>query len=292
MAVRQFQPILGKRMRITPLDECGRFPASAAPNGFLSTSGFVTVTMSAEIESGQEVISRRADGSICVNFRGPDSFKRLTVGVTLCGVDPQVLAAMTNAEPYVGYTAADIIGMTLGEGTVEAKFALELWTGISGAACDPAVDEASGYLLLPFVNAGTLGDLEVNGTDAVNFAMNGGYTRSGNAWGVGPYNVLANGSNVASKLPTALDANDHLLLVETGIAPPPEANGWQAAPTVPPPPAWPATHAYVVGDKVLLTGGARLNCTVAGTSSGTQPTAPVAIGGIVTDGGVTWQRYL
>lgn len=234
MPTRTFQPILGKRLRITPLDSCGRVPAPAAVNGFLSTDGFVTVTMSAEIESGTEVITRKANGQLCVNFRGPDAFKRLTVGITLCGVDPQVLAAVSNAEPYEGYTADEIIGMKIAEGMVEGKFALELWTGINGAECDPGVEEASGYLLLPFVNAGTIGDLEVNGTDAVNFAMQGAYTIGGNAWGVGPFNVLADETAAAAPLPTALESTDHLLLVETGIAPPPVADGWQPMPAVAP----------------------------------------------------------
>lgn len=54
--------------------------------------------------------------------------------------------------------------------------------------------------------------------------------------------------------------------------------------------AWEATTAYDLGDEVLLTGGEVLECTTAGTSDATEPTAPASVGGTVTDGSVTWTR--
>lgn len=232
MPTRTFNPIFGKRIRITPLDECGNYPAPAAEQGFLSTDGFVTVTLSAEVESGTEIITRKASGALCVNARQPDIFKRFTVGISFCGVDPDALAAVTNAQVYA--TAEDVAnGITIPEGMVDSKFALELWTGLSGAGCEPGVEEASGYLLLPFVNGGTLGDLTVGGTDAINFEMGGGYTVGGNVWGVGPYEVATAADGGPAFLPTALDPLDHLLLVDTDIAPPPVAEGWQPMPAAP-----------------------------------------------------------
>lgn len=57
----------------------------------------------------------------------------------------------------------------------------------------------------------------------------------------------------------------------------------------PPPPAWAASTAYSVGDRVSLSGGAVLEATVAGTSGTTAPTAP-GVGNTVVDGSVTWQQ--
>lgn len=56
-----------------------------------------------------------------------------------------------------------------------------------------------------------------------------------------------------------------------------------------PPPAWLASHAYTVGQRVTLTGGAILTCTVSGTSGSTAPTPP-AVNSTVVDGTVTWKR--
>ena len=55
------------------------------------------------------------------------------------------------------------------------------------------------------------------------------------------------------------------------------------------PAEWAATTAYVVGDNVRLTGGARLTALVAGTSAATEPLPP-ALSGTVTDGTVLWHR--
>lgn len=52
---------------------------------------------------------------------------------------------------------------------------------------------------------------------------------------------------------------------------------------------WAASTAYVAGNRVTLSGGALLECTVAGTSDAVEPTAP-AVDATVTDGTVTWKR--
>lgn len=54
--------------------------------------------------------------------------------------------------------------------------------------------------------------------------------------------------------------------------------------------SWQATTPYVLNDYVKLSGGAVLQCTTAGTSDATEPTAPATVGGTVTDGDVVWTR--
>lgn len=229
MATRCFTPVLGKRLRATRLDDCGNVPASGTAGSISVTDGFISVTLSSEVEDGSEIITRKADGSLCVNERTADSFKRFMVEIEFCGVDPGLLSLVTNGEVYLDH-AGDTAGITVPEGTIDATFGFELWTGLSGAACPTGVDEASGYLLLPFVQAGVLGDVEINGEDAVTFSMTGAFTKGGNAWGTGPYNVVLDGG-VAAELPTALDPLDHLLLMETGVTPPASVCGLQAMPS-------------------------------------------------------------
>lgn len=222
-----FIPIFGRRIRVTRLDDCGNVPSAGTPDAFVATDGFVSITLTSEIEEGNEILRRKADGTFCVNELGDPFFKRFTVEMSFCDVNPDLLAIMTNAEAYEDYDL-EAAGIVVPEGSISKRFALELWTGLSNEACS-GTETAGGYLLLPFVAAGVLGDLEINGEDAIDFSMTGAFTKGGNNWGVGPYDVLLDGVT-PSPLPSALDPLDHLLLVRTGVAPPASACAAQPMP--------------------------------------------------------------
>ena len=228
MPTKCFIPLLGKRIRVTTLDVCGNVPIAAAEDAWLATDGFVSLNLSTETEDGAEIIVRKADGSLCVNEKQSDSFKRFTLEMEFCGVDPDLLSFMTNMTAYADWSG-DIAGATVYEGTVEEKFGLEVWTGLANyeAPTGATVEEASGYVVLPCINAGVLGDITVDGENAVSFTMQGAYTVSGNQWGVGLHNVLMNGST-PDVLPEALLPTEPLLIMETGVAPPPSACGCAA----------------------------------------------------------------
>lgn len=219
MATHCFIPLLGKRIRVTPLDSCGAVPDDAE---YVSTDGFTTVTLSSEVEDGTEIIVRKANGALCVNERMADTFKRFTVEIEFCGVNPSLLGIVSNAKPYEDSTG-DVIGFTVPEGEIAKWFAFELWTGLSGAVCAPGAESAGGYLLLPFVVAGVLGDIEIGGEDAITFSLSGAYTKGGNNWGQGPYNVVLDEAGTPSQIDPGVDPFDHLLMIDTALAPPPEA---------------------------------------------------------------------
>lgn len=221
-----YTPVLGKRIRVTPLDTCGRFDKTQ--HHPVATSGFVSVKLAAEVEDGTEITVRKADGSLCVNEKQSNTFKYFTLELEFCGVNPSVLDIVTNATKYLDH-AGDTAGFKVAYGKIEKKFALELWTGLSGQACAAGAEDASGYLLLPFITAGTIGDIEVTGEDAITFSMTGAVTKSGNGWGTGPYDVVkkpkqGGGGFENAKLPTALDPLDHLLMIDTALAPPPDSD--------------------------------------------------------------------
>src|SRR3546814_14673873 len=84
-----FIPVLGKRIRVVALDVCGNLPASGDLTSVVATDGFISVTLTSEIEEGTEIITRKADGSLCVNERTSDSFKRFTLEMEFCGVSSE-----------------------------------------------------------------------------------------------------------------------------------------------------------------------------------------------------------
>lgn len=219
MATQTFAPILGRRMRVTQLDECGAIIPTSKK---IVTDGFITVSLSPQVEEGNEIIIRNAGGRICINEKSADSFKRFDLEIEFCDVNPSLLSMTTNAEEYEN-AAADVVGITVPEGEMTGKFALEIWTGLAGQACGDSGETASGYLLLPLVQSGTLGDLEITGEDKITFSLANSFTRGGNTWGDGPYDVMRDDADTPGPLTTPLDAYDHLLLLLTDVAPPPEA---------------------------------------------------------------------
>lgn len=217
MATHKFTPIQAKRVRVTSLDSCGK--VSSNSKSYVS-DGFVSLKLSSEVEDGTEILVKKFTGALCVNEKSADSFKYFTVEAEFCGVDPALLSVVSNAKPYRDANS-DVAGFTVAEGTITNKFALELWIGLSGRPCGEAEqEEASGYLLLPFVQSGVIGSLELGNEDAMTFSLTGARTQGGNAWGKGPYNVVYGSNKAPSPLPSALDPQDHLLLMDTALAVP------------------------------------------------------------------------
>lgn len=216
MATHKFTPIQGKRVRVTSLDECGRVTSES--KSYVS-DGFVSVNISSEVEEGAEILTKKFTGALCVNEKNADSFKYFTLELEFCGVDPALLSIVSNAKDYKD-AGNDVAGFTVAEGTITKKFALEMWVGLSGQACEEGAQEASGYLLLPFIQSGVIGSLEFGSEDSMTFSLSGARTRGGNGWGKGPHNVVYGADQTPAPLPTALDPLDHLLLMDTGLAVP------------------------------------------------------------------------
>lgn len=180
---KAFTPVFGKRIRVTSLTPAGVVPTTAAPDAFVVTDGFVTVQLTSEIEAGDEVVQKTSSGALCVNEKQASSFKRFTVEITFCGVNPYLLTMVSGAQPYFDANG-DVAGFAQPEGQTQKYFALELWTGISGDK------SSSGYLVLPFVCGGVLSDLKIDGKDAIDFVIKEAYTEGGNQWGTGPFMVV------------------------------------------------------------------------------------------------------
>lgn len=221
MALHHFTPVLGKRIRVTPCNACGVVEDGAES---VVTDGFITVGLSAEVEDGTEIVQKNASGNICVNELGNPSFKRFNVEMEMCGVNPRLVTATTNAEIYTD--GDDEIGFTVPEGEMDSYFVFEIWTGLTGAqgSCSEGGDEASGYMLLPIVAGGTLGDITIDGENAVTFSLANAATRGGNQWGTGLFEVVKTAEGTSAKLPEPIDPLDHLLIIDTALTPPPVAS--------------------------------------------------------------------
>lgn len=126
--------VRARKVRVTRLDNCANPPAALAANGFAVTDGFISIEYTPEYEDGDEFIQKNANGELCVNDRSCDVFKRFTLAITFCGVDPDMLSLMTGNPVEVDAAGASV-GFRVQEGLVCGDFALEAWSGIPGLNC-------------------------------------------------------------------------------------------------------------------------------------------------------------
>lgn len=229
MANRCFPIVRGRRMRVTRLDGCGN--PVLGPDSVVVTKGFISVALTANIEEGEEINVTNANGDVCILDTPCPKFNNYGVEVTFCDVNPALFTLMSG-QPVVT-NGADTTGFRMNSdvSACDSGFAIELWTGVPTDACEPGSGQSYGYMLLPFVRSGVLGDFTIENA-AINFTLTGAQTKKGSGWGVGPYDVV-NIAGVPSPLAEPIQVGDHLHLDMTTLAPPdedcdPEALGVEA----------------------------------------------------------------
>lgn len=228
MATKCFNVVRGKRLRATRLDDCGNPPDGETANSLVVTKGFITVGLSPDTEGGTDITQMNADGDLCVVDRSRDQFKRWMVNMEFCDVDPALLEIVTNVTNETDWDG-DVVGIRGYQGAKAGAFGLEVWAGVPGDDCVPGEPASYGYLLLPFVVPGVLGEVTIQ-NDAATFTVEG-HTRGGGGWGVGPYDVVPTSSgNTPGQLAVPMGSTEHHLLRLTTIAPPDPECGAQVMP--------------------------------------------------------------
>lgn len=158
MATKILKSIKGKRVRITRLDECGDVVVGSCTT--VVSDCFVSVTLTPEIEAGEEYLVKSAWGDLCISDRDSDRIKWVNISVEFAELDPDALDIMTNAQSVI--TGGNTIGASYGQQTQEAGFALEVWTKRTGADCGVGASQEWGYFVVPFVRNGRVdGDLTI-----------------------------------------------------------------------------------------------------------------------------------
>ena len=213
--------VKGRRIRLTRLDGCGR-PVF----GDCSTSiskGFISVALTANTTDSDEISVTNAAGEICVFEPSETSLTGYGVEIAFCEVDPELFSLVTG-QPVVLDANGNAIGFDVDTSVslTGQGFALELWAGsAAGDACATAGAQGSyGYILLPFLRGGIVGDFTVE-NGAVTFTLTGANTRDGNTWGTGPYNDIQIGSGgQPGPMLSAISTTAAMRTILTDVAPP------------------------------------------------------------------------
>lgn len=209
--------VRGRVARFTEVDDCCK--PVAGPCGTITTDGFVSVAYTPEIDTGNEILVRKANGAICVNDKSCDVLKRVNVEIDFCQVSPSIFARMT-AQSVVTDFAGNPTGSRIGE-TIRCDigFGLEVWSDVPGSRCTTTGLPQYGYFVVPCLTGGTIGDFTLD-ENAATFKVTA-YSRSAYGWGRGPYDVDAQDvDNTPGPLLTPFGSNEHMDMHLTTIVPP------------------------------------------------------------------------
>ena len=218
MAATCWSSIRGKRVRATKTDSCCA-PIASATCGQIVTDGFISVKYSPEIESGEDIVLKNADGAACVTDRGCDFLKYYTVEIEFCRVDPDLFTFMTGQPTVVDFFGNSVGNRVNTSITCEGGFSLETWSDIPNQACSSTGTKSYGYFLIPCITHATVGDFTIENA-AATFTIKG-FSRAPANWGIGPFDVVANNAaGLAGPLLTPIQPTEHLHLQLTTIAPP------------------------------------------------------------------------
>jgi hypothetical protein len=221
MTTQVLKSIKGKVVRLTRLDSCGDVVESSCTT--LVTECFVSVTMTAEVEEGDEYLQKNAWGDFCINDKDVDRIKRVNVMVEFAEANPDALDIIANAQPVI--SSGDTIGATFGPNTQSDSFALEVWTKRTNPDnCDGSNPEW-GYFLVPFIKNGRLdGDVVIE-NGALTVSVMGQAFEAPASWDEGPY--------TDNPFVESFPAGDFFGMVVTDVQPPTVTDGCVAyvAPT-------------------------------------------------------------
>jgi hypothetical protein len=210
----------GRVLRATRLDACGNpVPGSAST---VVSEGAVSIALTAVTREGTTIELENANGKLMVQDIPAPQITGFTAVATFLQVDPNLYNLLAGL-PLVYDDAAtpEAIGFDVNSDIdlSGSGVALELWTNLPSAACAPGQSQQYGYMLLPFMQGGILGDWTwENG--GINFQVTNMATKDGSQWGVGPYNVLLDNGGSPSPLLTPVSDKNHLRVFPTSLEPP------------------------------------------------------------------------
>ena len=220
------KPLQGETMRVTLLDECGN--PEYGECAYAVSDGFVSITMTPNVEEGERFLQRNAKGRAIVNQRSAPSLNWYDVSIIFQEVDPELFTIVTGLPPYMD-DQDNVIGFPVTESDfATANFALEAWMGNAEEECLPGdAYPFYGYNLLPWVVEGALAEDIVIANDLITFTVNA-RTRKGTPWGVGPYDVVRDVTTAPAPLFSAIPSDTHHLPIWTQLAPPVASCGCQS----------------------------------------------------------------
>lgn len=215
----------GAVMRVTLLDACG-LPFDGQCVSAIS-DGWSEIAFTGNIQDSETTTVTNARGRVLATSSTDPKFLNVTAAITMVQVEPIVFSMLTGAPMKIDPLTNKVVGFGIGTDVslTSSGFALELWAESPGTAGCDEESEAEGhyvYQVMPFMKGGVLTSWSLN-AEFVTFSIEGATSQDGNNWGVGPYNdvYLSGAGGTLGALPDGfVTANEHVVMIETAVAPP------------------------------------------------------------------------
>lgn len=203
-------------IRVTKVNACG-VPVSGATSGFV-TECIASLEMAANIDEGDDVVFKAANGKLCGFRKACPSLLNLDITLTIFQASPELFDILTG-NPVVDDFGGDPIGTDTCAISCDTGFALEAWAEVLDSNCTDGGTPKWIYVLIPWVTNGQIGDLTLS-NEAVNFEITGS-SRAGGGWDQGPYNVMSiDAMGTPGPMLTPVGPTCHRRIMEVTVAPP------------------------------------------------------------------------
>lgn len=142
-------PIKAEVIRVTRLDVCG-VPVTGATSAQVTLDAFTEVKNSPDYEDGQRFLLRKANGQPCVNQKDPGFLNWIEQEITLCTLDPTLLA-LVSADRLISNSTTGT-GVGVGEGLLNGHYSVEVWQPVAGSSACSGVGTTLRYVYWAFPN--------------------------------------------------------------------------------------------------------------------------------------------
>ncbi len=205
-------PIQGLVLRVIKLNSCG-VPVTGTGSAQIVMDGFVQVATSPQYDTGDRKITRKANGTLCTNFKLPDQFTNDEVTIDFCVWHPGLIVNTIGARLLTGSVSPTGVGFAHGtwSNVTPAHWSLEVWGLPDNAACTSSGSALYNYWFWPHLSDGKKGDYTIGADPTQLQIIANTYDGSplwtaGNAW-----------------LSAAIVQGDHQGEILTPVAPPTSA---------------------------------------------------------------------
>lgn len=152
-------PAQGLVLRVIKLDSCG-VPVTGASSAQLVMDGWVQATASPQYDTGDRKITRKANGTLCQNYKIPDQFTNDEVTIDFCVWNPGLIVNTIGARLLTGSFSPTGAGFAHGTwaNATPAHWSLEIWGPPSAESCASGATPLYSYWFWPHLADAKKGD--------------------------------------------------------------------------------------------------------------------------------------